>query len=185
MYGFLSEGIGQPRFNFRVGPPVNPYGTRQDIFFPPNEVNRVRIFSQGRVLFDAVVPRDRENRARDCARELAALQSSGALPSVVVNRVEFGVPPRVDWSGYLSQAQIDQVIRILRGQQSGCEAAFTPRQPTVPFVRTRFAQVRSRGGAMTIMGLAGVGYALGGLPGAALGAAAALLKGRFDETRVG
>jgi len=46
---------------------------------------------------------------------------------------------------------------------------------------------RPRKKPRVLFGLAatGIGYALGGLPGAAIGAAAALLKGRLDETRVG
>lgn len=73
----------------------------------------------------------------------------------------------------VTRAQLQEVLRLL-GIVQGYELWPDPRPAPTQFRLFGVAAVAT-----------GVGYALGGLPGAAVGAAAALIKGKFDATRVG
>jgi hypothetical protein len=142
------EFVGQPSFSFRI--PSAPLYTPPPPIIPPKYGIPVivRVQTQGRILFEGVVPKSRLDYV------LAWLTR---MPRNVFNLdpmqyVSVGIGPRVDWSGYLTQTDIGLIISCLKG--GACPGI--PATPTQPFIRAvndrrRRAQVRSGGGASTTL----------------------------------
>jgi hypothetical protein len=181
--GLVDGTVGQ--FGFRLTPPLNPLPRT---FFPTNLTIRSAQATRAQapvttdsVLVVASINGVEHQRGRvlvasvnETVRILAEqrflhLDELGRSANFLL-QIE---APKQATSGRYNWDIINRALAALGFQQIGVPG--TPMIPTQPFVFPRYAQVRSRGGFATLFGAA-AGYALGGLPGAAVGAAVSLLR---------
>jgi hypothetical protein len=170
----IYDCLGQPSFSFRI--PSAPLRT----FLPVDEgrfrftdesryqfVNEVhvRAQTQNRIWFEGDVPRTRVDAAVNLLRSIDFVPNRPGIFYFALTTTG----GRSLWSGYMSQGMIDQVVQVLRtGIGKGYE--IWPEPGRDYRIRGASAQVRTRGGFATLFGVA-AGYALGGVPGAMVGAA--------------
>jgi hypothetical protein len=168
----IYDCLGQPSFSFRI--PSAPLRT----FLPVDEgrfrftdesryqfVNEVhvRAQTQNRIWFEGDVPQTRVDGA------LNVLRRSYYIPGGAAYFALTTTGGRSLWSGNANQDVINAVVDVLKGVPlKGYE--LWPEPGRDYRIRGASAQVRSRGGFATLFGV-GVGYALGGMPGAMVGAA--------------
>jgi hypothetical protein len=180
----IYDCLGQPSFSFRIpSAPLQPrFGFKDEALYPQAQSTRF----QAPVTTDSVmvvasingVERQRgrvlQSQVNDARRILTIasrfLPVDEALSAQLLLQIE--VRPRPGTFGFetlqgrYTYDLINQVLKVLGFRP----IEFVKGYELWPDRLRRTAQVRSRGGFATLFGV-GVGYALGGMPGAMVGAA--------------
>jgi hypothetical protein len=139
--------VGQ--FSFRI--PSAPLYTSPPPIVPPKfgVPVIVRVQTQNRVLFEGGTSQSLVDYLLIYVRSLPHLQFFPGMQLGYYQYVSIGAGPRIDWSGYLAQPQIDLIISCLNG--GACPGL--PRQPFIRAVNDRRISARTRGGFATVFGL--------------------------------